>query len=352
MRSEQRNWLAPALLAVTALLFGGVGGWYARGLRGGPGASTGVSGREIIARAIAAERECVYEGRQRLEIPRLSGGGLRHLEAYVSGAPGGHSYIEYLTAPLKGVKIWYDDDTAYRYTPSANSGEDQLTVSTRRASRDDLASQGEQLLANYEASRHGAESIAGRPAWVVDLHPRGDGGPWRRLWIDQEHWLVLASTHFDAADQKIQSREFITIEFRPSDQVDLSDFRPPAELLASSVAIRPSDMFAVKELRDIVEIDVQMPRYLPTGYQFEGGYVHHCGEERRLGARLEFTDGAKRITLIECPDQGANAMMDAPAPLGTGSVYRGHADGLVVTATGQVSDADLKRLVESLVASF
>jgi len=329
-------------VGVVLLAIGFLGGWFVRGRRPTPAAA--LTGAEIIRRAIAAERETAYEGRQRLELPRLHGDGLRVLEAAVVAAPGGRQRIQYLTAPLKGVTIWYDRGAAYRYNPAR----DRLTVATRRAQPSDFTAEEQQLLSNYSATLVGADTRAGRPVWIVDLRPLREPGPWRRLWIDQQRWLVLASTQFDAHDKKRQAKEFLAIRFRSAADTEPVLFRPPADLLRHAVAIRPSDEFTVPKLREIVEFRLRTPTYLPPGFSLDGAYLHPCGEAQLLGARLEYGDGVKRVTLIECPDGGSLPTTPASAFVGGDTVCSRAVDGLKITATGEVSRQELERLLASI----
>jgi len=336
-----------ACTAVVALLIGGVAGWFlhARAAAGHPR----MEAADLVRAAVMAEQATAYQGRQRVEVPRLSGEGVHTLEADVDAAPGGRMRITYRSAPLAGVTIWDNGDTAFRYNPQ----QDAVTVASNRATSEDIAQQGEQLLANYDATLVGADRRADRPVWVVDLKPHRQPAPWRRLWIDQRRWLILASAEFGETGRRLHAREFLSIRFIPSAQ-DRSDLfePPPARIrVAAAVVGDTSSRFTVEQLRELLDFDVRQPSYLPEGYRFEGGYVHPCGGALlRQGARLEFSDGFRRVTLIECPAEELVVDTSALTPLAVGSVYRGVVDGLAVTATGELPRDQLRRLVESLPA--
>ncbi len=251
---------------------------------------------DTVRRAWAGSRNVPLEGREIVLIPER---GLR-VEARVLQSSRGDLRIDYLTGTLRGGTLWEAGGRTYRYTPKSR----RLTIAHGRDTEADRRSQEIELLRNYTVRLTGTARVAGRSAIVAELRSRSDPTRWRRIWIDPGRWFVLATEEYRGQGATIiRSSRFIEVNYLDSDP-DSSRFRPPQNLIRELAAARPGDSssrFTAEELSAQLGYAVRLPRRLPAGYRYDGGYLMPCGcGMRHQAARLEFTDGLSTITLFEC----------------------------------------------------
>src|SRR5262249_8206819 len=67
-------------------------------------------------------------------------------------------------------------------------------------------------LENYVASRAGEEKVAGRSTVMIDLRPKSRNGRWKRFWIDDEKWVILASEDCKGPKEAVRSIRYTQVE--------------------------------------------------------------------------------------------------------------------------------------------
>lgn len=296
MLSMRRS--TPWLIALACVVGGGIAySW--RDKRASAGED--LRAQQAVAKAWTVGRRVPLKGKQTLLIATENRS--RNVEAEVLQSGRGEVRIKYLTAPLAGVTVWESADRTYRFSPKNN----RLTVSVRRDNLESGREQEEQLLENYTARVSGAEKVANRTAWVIELRPKGEGGGnrWKRLWIDPNSWVTLASEDRRGSDQILRRTRFTEVTYLSNSETPKPDeFKPSDEMvarLAQAVRGDTSSRFTPAELSKLIEFEVRTPKYLPKGYKLQGAYPTPCScAERHQAARLEFTDGLNTITLFEC----------------------------------------------------
>lgn len=333
----------PWVIALACALVGGAL-WFYRGQRGS--ADTGRDARAIVQKAWGDEGRVALEGRQVIRVP-----GSPAIEARVVTSGDGAVRIEYLTAPLKGVTIWERAETTYRYNPRQK----RLTVAQTRHSAADRKNQKLQLLQNYQPRFAGKGVVAGRETVIVELRPASGSERWKRVWIDPETSVVLASEDRSGPEKLLRSTTYVDVKYlRSGEEPPAATFAPPEELVRRYAAARPgdtSDRFTPATLSGLVGFKVREPKWIPKGYTLEGSYPTPClCRERHQAARLEYTDGLDTITLFQCahPDCVARdncfaAEADARSP----QAVQLKEDGVSYLAVGDAPREDLDRMTRS-----
>ncbi len=181
----------------------------------------------------------------------------------------------------------------------------------------------ELLLANYEISvSTKPDEVAGRKAWVLELKPKIAGKPWQKLWIDQEHALILENKRYLPKKRFAVLSRYSRIEV--AKQLDPKLF----ELSLSSRAVMGGahglepDFKTLEELKKATGKDVSFPLELPAGFAFESCDDIHWGPQIILHAR--YTDGLAVLSLFQTDKPvrlpaGATATIEAPSTK-TGSI--------------------------------
>jgi outer membrane lipoprotein-sorting protein len=295
-------WLVALLFLLGALVGGGV--WFYRSVQAETREVVRLAPQDIIRNAWTDGREVALSGRQSIRMPGPKGKPIE-VDADVLTSSDGQVRIEYLTEPLKGVTIWENGERTYRYNPALTS----LTVA-QKASPSEEAHRELQLLRNYTARVEGTTTIAGdRRAVVVELRPKSGDKRWKRVWVDPQTWVILATEERSGDKDVLRSARFTRVEYLrtppPADR-----FRPRQDLidLYGTVGEGGSSRFDPKRLSKLLGFEVRLPAAVPKGFSLQGAYQTPCFCGRRhQSARLEYSDGLRSITFYECghPDCSA-----------------------------------------------
>ena len=172
----------------------------------------------------------------------------------------------------------------------------------------------------------GTDTIAGRPADVVFVHP-GDGlvGPSRRFWVDRETGLRLR-TEERAPDGRILSNTYyLSLELNPSFKPD--DFQPPP--LPPGFKRILDNQKRYKSLEEAAKdgVVVRQPGWLPMGYTLRTITVTR---EARPRTTLLWGNGLTTISLVSVPN---------PMPPMLHKLLNGTDSGIVQPARGERSYA-------------
>lgn len=197
--------------------------------------------------------------------------------------------IEY--AGPRGRSVWSmtEGDRSYTYVPARHTA--LVTEASRLLSTKDRVAL---LLRNFTATCVGAENVAGRYTYVIDLSSRYDGRPSKKLWIDPEHFTVLRAQDFSASRELRGTMEMDRVVFGAKiDPKTFSD-APRTQMLCKSGYSKA--LFAG------LGFEVNLPKYLPRGYWIEGYHLLNstCGCQHH-SAQLTYTDGLNVISVFQTP---------------------------------------------------
>ncbi|MEO0004608.1 MAG: outer membrane lipoprotein-sorting protein [candidate division WOR-3 bacterium] len=140
------------------------------------------------------------------------------VKSYVKGADS--SFVEYLAPEReKGTKMLKLGKDLWIYTPESDrtiriSGHMlRQSVSGSDLSYEDMME--DPRLGNlYNATTIGADSVSSRPVWVVELKARSSevAYPLRRVWIDQERYLILKEERYAKGGKLLKTAEVLELK--------------------------------------------------------------------------------------------------------------------------------------------
>ena len=203
----------------------------------------------------------------------------------------------------------------------------------------------------YELSVSTGGRAAKRPLWRLDLRSRADGRLRRSLWLDREDGRTLRREDY-RPDGTLMRRERTTRLEGPSFSDE--DFRVAAP---AGVAVDASTVPFAGRASAESAFPPRFPRWAPAGFVPLAADV----SARPVSARVSYTDGLTTFDFVERP-AGEGARPDraryAEVRLKTGVGILSFADGATVlswtaggrdyTATGDVPEADLARMADSI----
>lgn len=158
---------------------------------------------------------------------------------------------------------------------------------------------------NYLLRVTGTAELAGRPTRIVEIAPRSGGAPVWRLWLDRDTQFALKRERYSAENELVTATEYVAVEFNV--KVPPGAFSIPAGW-AQTRADGGDTRLTPESLSVRVGFTVRVPRYLPSGYTLQGGYLRggrergrHArrGEQRPAVAELRYTDGIRVLSVFQ-----------------------------------------------------
>lgn len=193
------------------------------------------------------------------------------------------------------------------------------------------------------------ESVAGRPAWLLDIDPRYPDRPSYTAWIDAETFVPLKIVETTPEGAFASTMEILEIDYSPDlSGVEFTDLSFVEQTPATD-----------QELSAWANFKRFEPTYLPAGFELES---------TRLGkvagfpvAITEWTDGVSELMLVQygelapgiAPTSGhpAGAFVDVRISRPTATVLEAvfHLEGTQVHVFGKVDQGELQTVIESFV---
>lgn len=279
----------------------------------------------IIRRARACDKNVSYRGikvvhLERDERPMDMSMKIIHLKP-------DKTRTEYFSPEVLAGRIIIDDGSSvWRFSPQANLWE---PVECGRAHQRDHLNV--DVLENFTLSIVGDDIVAGRRVHVIHVRPRLPGESSRRLWIDREHYLLLAMQVESSNGRMTSSSRFKSIEFNPGD-ISPSLFEVP-----KAVESRPAS-------EEKPPFPARKPRYAPEGYKLVGTNWNSVGNMRWY--QFQYSNGANTISVFQ-------RKLDSPRvePKDISDLHnvftRSH-KGMHFTLIGVVSRSELRKMAESI----
>jgi outer membrane lipoprotein-sorting protein len=299
---------------------------------------------EAVWKSQAANRELAFTGVARTTA--LIDEKERTAMAHVAGS-GGKVRFDYETA----TRRWSLVDDGQRLV-HLNSEKQEARVTSRPAFSEDrrLAER------NYDAKVVGGATVAGRPCDIVQVSPRGRGGPARRslggggtvwrLWLDRQTSFALKRERYNIEGILTSGTEYREITFGTAVSPELFGIPSGWKVVdrdGSGVRLE------ITELERRVGFSLRTPRYLPPGYVFLGGYVQRRrhGNGRAESAphpglemgELRYTDGLRVLSIFQRQREAG----PEPGRRGRGEDLRGEERGEHRFRRGRGGEQDADR---------
>ena len=122
----------------------------------------------------------------------------------------------------------------------------------------------------------GQDTIAGRPADVVLVHPTAQEGPSRRFWIDRESGLRLRMEERDAAGRILSNAYYLSLDLSPTFRDE--DFVPPPVPAGFRKIAENLKRFSSVEEAARQGVTLKLPGWLPSGFTLRTITAAHKGK--------------------------------------------------------------------------
>lgn len=283
----------------------------------------GADAADLLRKAQVADRHVSYRG-------------MKTAVVYMSGKPAECSLkivhllpdrtrTEYFSpSALAGVVVIENGPMLWRYCPCQRVWEGDRSSNTPSP---ELIHQ--EAMRNFEIRVLGKDTVAGRPTYVIHATPRSSNESARRIWVDQDYYLVMRTQVEDARGAVLNSSRYSSIEINPRN-ISPSLFKVKGRVRnASAPASRP-----FKPIR---------PTYLPRGYRLVG--MSTMNVNGLSCAHIQFSNGSSVISLFE-----RRTDCDRPPVQKTSKTMRvitWSRNGVLFTLMGAVPCPELRKMADS-----
>jgi outer membrane lipoprotein-sorting protein len=156
----------------------------------------------------------------------------------------------------------------------------------------------ELMLRNYSVEISEGERIAGRNTYLLEITPKYEGRPSKRIWSDAKKGIPLRMEHYNSEGKLASLIVYTEISFPP--RIDERLFVPPEEVLKGRKGrFGPPEggELSLEELKRRISFPIIVPGYIPAGFEFQNARLIRY--QRREIAHLRYTDGLVLLSLFE-----------------------------------------------------
>jgi negative regulator of sigma E activity len=231
---------------------------------------------------------------------------------------------------MRGDVLVDDGRSVWRYHRAENSA-----VQTRGTGEMDWG----KLSRSMQPAMAGSGNVAGRAAWIVALTARGARQPTLKVWIDQKNLARLRVDRLDASGKASRSYAVQSIRFG---DVPASRFSwtPPA---GARVTRTSGTLYSDLSQAHRAASWLQVPDFVPPGYEFESAVVDPAGNGGAGEAWLRYANGINRFSVFQ-QRTGDNKVFAAQRQGAGWFIQRGGSRFMVLG----LPDAEARRVIESL----
>jgi sigma-E factor negative regulatory protein RseB len=226
--------------------------------------------------------------------------------------------------------------------------DDQAVVVEKSRPRELLSSQlpksTEKLAANYDFSIMGEDRIAGRLTWVVSIKPKDAYRYGYQFWIDQHNNFLLKSELRNRTGLLLEQIMFTQLEILDS----VSD-----EMLKPSITGTGYTWHNNLDKNKQVNPEAGKWRvtWMPTGFSINNHEMYPMADNKNPVDHLVYSDGLAMVSIFIEKLEAAPEISSGLSKMGGVNTYARVANGYQVTAVGEVPQATVQRMANSVTSA-
>ena len=199
----------------------------------------------------------------------------------------------------------------------------------------------DKLLANYQFGIIGKDRVAGRQTWVVGIKPKDAFRYGYQFWIDRENALLLKS--------ELRNRTGLLLEQIMFTQLQILD-KVPDELLEPSISGKGytwhNNSGREKKINS-ADASWQVG-WMPDGFSKNNQEMYPGSQGESLVNHLVYSDGLAMVSIFIEKLESSRNISTGLSRMGGVNAYARVANGYQVTAVGEVPQATVQRMANSV----
>jgi len=226
--------------------------------------------------------------------------------------------------------------------------DDQAVMVEKSRPRELLSSQLpesiDQLVNNYAFSILGEDRVAGRETWIVSIKPKDAYRYGYRFWIDQQTHFLLKS--------ELKNRTGLLLEQVMFTQLKILDSIPD-EMLKPSIS--GAGFTWHNNSKDVGELDADTGRWsvgwMPDGFTKNKHEMYPTADKKRPVDHMVYSDGLAMVSIFIEKMETGSGMSAGFSKMGGINTYAKTANGYQVTAVGEVPQATVQKMANSVTSN-
>ncbi len=224
--------------------------------------------------------------------------------------------------------------------------DDQVVVVEKSRPRELLSSKlpqsTEKLVANYHFSVIGEDRVAGRPTWVVSIKPKDAYRYGYQFWIDQDNSFLLKS--------ELRNRTGLLLEQIMFTQLDILD-------VVADEMLKPSITGTGFTWHNNSGTDAETGRktgqwrvgWMPSGFTKNSQEAYPMADSKKPVDHLVYSDGLAMVSIFIEKLDADSEIASGFSKMGGVNTFARVANGYQVTAVGEVPQATVQRMANSVM---
>ncbi len=199
----------------------------------------------------------------------------------------------------------------------------------------------EKLISNYNFAIFGEDRVAGKLTWVVSIKPKDGYRYGYQFWIDQSSSLLLKS--------ELRNRTGLLLEQIVFTQLDILDAIPD-EMLKSSISGKGYTWHNNSEKgNSVVKTNAQWQvGWMPNGFTKNNQEVYPVADSLNPVNHMVYSDGLAMVSIFIEKLEVGHELTAGLSKMGGVNAYARIANGYQVTAVGEVPQATVQRMANSV----
>lgn len=284
----------------------------------------GANAADVLSRAQVADRHVSYRG-IKTAVVYLSGIPAMCKLKVIHLLPDKTRTQYYAPAPLAGVIVIENGPRIWKYCPCQRVWE-----GGRYGLNTPMELIHQEAIKNYDIRILGTDKVAGRSTYVIHALPKSPNESARRIWVDQDCYLVMRTQVEDPRGVVLNSSRYSSIEINPKG-ISPSLFKTTGRVRST---LSPANC----------PFRLMKPAYIPRGYRLIGiGKMNVSGHSC---AHIQFSNGSNVISLFE--RQTSNDREPVRLRSKTTNVITWAKEGVLFTLMGDVPCPELRKMADSM----
>ena len=226
--------------------------------------------------------------------------------------------------------------------------DDHAVVVQKSRPRDLLAAQLpksiDKLLPNYHFSVIGEDRVAGRSSWVISIRPNDAYRYGYQFWVDKESDFLLKSELRNRSGQLLEQIMFTQLNI-------LNDI--PDSMLEASITGTGYTWYNNTGENSVAKSEkgAWQAAWMPNGFNQDSHEMSPIADSKKPVDHLIYSDGLATVSIFIEKLDARHKITSGLSRMGSVNAFARVTNGYQITAVGEVPQATVKRMANSVVSS-
>ena len=201
----------------------------------------------------------------------------------------------------------------------------------------------ESLVRNYTFSIAGTDRVAGRATTVVKIVPKEPNRYGYRLWVDEEHGLLLKSLILNRAGQALEQVQFVDVKIGEAVTAASLETQIVGSGFTWRTTAEPENSAA-----EVVETSGWTVNWLPEGFEMRNYKVQKMSESDMPVSHMVYSDGLAMVSVFVEKLMSTTEPMQGYSSMGAVNAFSRVARDHQITVVGEIPLPTVRQIASSV----